>query len=38
MMMAKFLMMIKGTLSAIRFDGHGGAPVQYKVHRPMQHI
>jgi hypothetical protein len=20
------------------FDGHGGPPVQYKVHRPMQHV
>jgi hypothetical protein len=26
------------TSSASRFDGHGGAPVQYKVHRPMQHV
>jgi hypothetical protein len=21
-----------------RFDGHGGPPVQYKVHCPMQHV
>jgi hypothetical protein len=21
-----------------RFDGHDGLPVQYKVHRPMQHV
>jgi hypothetical protein len=20
------------------FDGHGGLPVQYKAHRPMQHV
>jgi hypothetical protein len=20
------------------FDGHGGPPVQYKAHRPMQHV
>jgi hypothetical protein len=38
MMMEKSLMTMKCTLSAIRFDGHGGPPVQYKVHRPMQHV
>jgi hypothetical protein len=21
-----------------RFDGHGGLPVQYEMHRPMQHV
>jgi hypothetical protein len=21
-----------------RFDGHGGPPVQYEAHRPMQHV
>ncbi len=36
--MAKSLMTIKCTLSAIRFDGHGGPPVQYEAHRPMQHV
>jgi hypothetical protein len=38
MTMTKSLMMIKCTLSAIRFDGHGGPPVQYKAHQPMQHV
>jgi hypothetical protein len=31
-------MTIKCTLSAIRYDGHCGPPVRYKVHRPMQHV
>jgi hypothetical protein len=31
-------MTIKCTLSAIRFDGHGGLPVQYKAHHQMQHV
>jgi hypothetical protein len=26
------------TSSASRFNGHGGAPVQYEVHHPMQHV
>jgi hypothetical protein len=38
MMMAKSLMTIKCTLSTGRFDGHGGPPVQYEVHCPMQHV
>jgi hypothetical protein len=38
MMMAKLLMMNKCTSSAGRFDGHGGAPEEYRRHRPMQHI
>ncbi len=38
MMIAKLLMTIKCTLSAVRFDGHGGLPVQYEVHHPMQHV
>ncbi len=36
--MAKLSMMIKCTLSAIRFDGHGGPAVQYEVHFLMQHV
>ncbi len=31
-------MMNKCTSSAGRFDGHGGAPVRYEVHHPMQHV
>jgi hypothetical protein len=38
MTMAKSLMTIKCTLSAVRFDSHGGLPVQYIAHCPMQHI
>jgi hypothetical protein len=38
MTMAKLLMTIECTLSAIHFDGHGGPPVQYEVHFPMQHV
>jgi hypothetical protein len=38
MMMATSLMTIKCTLSAVCFDGHGGQPVHYKVHQPMQHV
>jgi hypothetical protein len=26
------------TLSAGRFDGHGGAPEQYRWHCPMRHV
>ncbi len=29
--------MSKCTSSAGRFDGHGGVPVQYEAHHPMQH-
>jgi hypothetical protein len=36
--MTKLLMIINCTLSAIRYDGHGGLPVQYKAHCPMQHV
>jgi hypothetical protein len=28
----------KCTLSADRFDGHGGAPVQFRWHCPMRHV
>jgi hypothetical protein len=28
----------KCTLSAGRFDGHGGVPEQYRWHRPMRHV
>ncbi len=38
MRMVKSLMRIKCTLSAVCFDGHGGPPVQYKAHCPMQHF
>jgi hypothetical protein len=38
MEMEKSLMTIKCTLSASHFDGHGGLPVQYKMHLPMQHV
>jgi hypothetical protein len=31
------MMTNKCTLSAGRFDGHGGAPEGYRWHRPMQH-
>jgi hypothetical protein len=34
----KAMMMKKCTLSASRFDGHGGAPEQYRQHCPMQHV
>jgi hypothetical protein len=36
--------MMKSTMASTcpsivgRFDGHGGLPVQYKAHRPMQHV
>jgi hypothetical protein len=30
--------MSKCTSTAGHFDGHGGAPVQYKAHCPMQHV
>ncbi len=34
----KATMTNKCTLSAGRFDGHGGAPEQYRWHRPMWHV
>jgi hypothetical protein len=37
MMMAKSMMTIKCTSSASHWNGHGGLPVQYEVHCPMQH-
>jgi hypothetical protein len=36
--MVKSVMTIKCTMSAVSFDGHGGPPVQYEVHRLMQHV
>jgi hypothetical protein len=36
--MTKLMMKNKCTSSAGRFDGHGGAPEQYRRHCPMQHI
>jgi hypothetical protein len=38
MMMAKSLMTIKCPLSAGCSDCHGGLPVQYKAHLPMEHL
>jgi hypothetical protein len=38
MTMAKSSMTIKCALSAVRFYGHGGPPVQYEAHCPMQHV
>jgi hypothetical protein len=37
-MMAKLLMMIKCTLSAGPFDGHGGLPVQYEARCLMWYV
>jgi hypothetical protein len=34
----KATMMNEYTSSAGRYDGHGGAPVQYEAHHPMQHV
>jgi hypothetical protein len=34
----KATMMNECTSSAGRFDGHGGAPEQYRRYRPMQHV
>jgi hypothetical protein len=34
----KATMTNKCTLSAGRFDGHGGAPEQYRQHRSMWHV
>jgi hypothetical protein len=33
-------LMMASTCSSVlgRFDGHGHLPVQYEVHRPMQHV
>jgi hypothetical protein len=36
--MTKLTMTNECTSSAGRFDGHGGAPEQYRQHRPMQHV
>jgi hypothetical protein len=36
--MTKFTITIKCTSSAGRFDGRGGAPEQYRQHRPMRHV
>ncbi len=34
----KATMINKGTSSAGLFDGHGGAPEQYRRHLPMRHV
>jgi hypothetical protein len=36
--MTKSTMTNKCTSSAGPFDGHGGAPEQYRRHRPMRHV
>jgi hypothetical protein len=36
--MTKLTMTNECTLSAGRFDGHGGAPEQYRRHCPMGHV
>jgi hypothetical protein len=36
--MTKSTMTNKCTSSAGHFNGHGGAPEQYRWHRPMQHV
>jgi hypothetical protein len=36
--MTKWTMTTKCTSTAGRFDGHGGAPEQYRQHCPMQHV
>jgi hypothetical protein len=36
--MTKLTMTNKCTLSAGCFDGHGGAPEQYRQHCPMRHV
>jgi hypothetical protein len=36
--MTKLTMTNKCTSSAGRFDGHSGAPEQYRRHRPMGHV
>jgi hypothetical protein len=36
--MTKSTMMNERTSSASRFDGHSGAPEQYRRHRPMRHV
>jgi hypothetical protein len=38
LLMTKLMMTNKCTSSAGRFDGHGGAPEQYRRHRPMRHV
>ncbi len=34
----KAMMVNECTSSASRFDGHGGAPEQYRQHRPMWYV
>jgi hypothetical protein len=36
--MTKLTMTNECTLFAGHFDGHGGAPEQYRQHRPMRHV
>jgi hypothetical protein len=36
--MTKLMMANECTLSAGRFDVHGGAPEQYRQHCPMRHV
>jgi hypothetical protein len=36
--MTKSMMMYECISSTGNFDGHGGAPEQYRRHRPMQHV
>jgi hypothetical protein len=36
--MTKLTMTNKCTSPASRFDGHGGAPEQYRQHCPMRHV
>jgi hypothetical protein len=37
-LMTKLTMTIKCTSFAGRFNGHGGAPEQYRWHCPMRHV
>jgi hypothetical protein len=36
--MTKLTMASTCSVGVSRFDGYGGPPVQYEVHRPMQHV
>jgi hypothetical protein len=36
--MTKSMMTNEYTSSAVRFNGHGGAPEQYRWHCPMRHV
>jgi hypothetical protein len=38
LLMTKSTMTNECTSSAGRFDGHGGAPEQYRWHHPMRHV